>query len=87
MSSSLTIPTKKSSPFNTSLWLPSTSFAICPKKEIYRKKDIRGPRGQAAARQLEEPAGDGNDEVWVPYNCLTCGGRGHFASTCKRPHT
>jgi hypothetical protein len=28
-----------------------------PKKERYRKEDIRGPRVVAAARQLEEPAG------------------------------
>jgi hypothetical protein len=34
-----------------------------PKKERYRKEDIRGPRGMAAARQLEEPAGNGDDEV------------------------
>jgi hypothetical protein len=45
-----------------------------PKKERYRKEDVRGPRGQAAARQLEEPAGNGDDEVWVPYHCSTCGG-------------
>jgi hypothetical protein len=57
-----------------------------PKKERYRKEDIRGPRGAAAARQLEEPAGDGDDEVWTPYHCSTCGGRGHFSSTCRRPH-
>jgi hypothetical protein len=57
-----------------------------PKKERYKKEDIRGPRGQEAARQLEEPAGDGDDEVWVPYHCSTCGGKGHFANTCKRPH-
>jgi hypothetical protein len=34
-----------------------------PKKERYRKEDIYGPRGAAAARQLKELAGDGNDEV------------------------
>jgi hypothetical protein len=34
-----------------------------PKKERYRKEDIRGPRGAAAVAQLEEPAGDGDDEV------------------------
>ena len=34
-----------------------------PKKERYRKEDIRGPRGAAAARQLEEPVRDGDDEV------------------------
>jgi hypothetical protein len=34
-----------------------------PKKERYRKEDIYGPRGAAAARQLKEPAGDGDDEV------------------------
>ena len=34
-----------------------------PKKERYRKEDIHGPRGAAAARQLEEPVGDGDNEV------------------------
>jgi hypothetical protein len=57
-----------------------------PKKERYRKEDIHGPRGVAAARQLEEPVGDGDDEVWRPYHCSICGGRGHFLSTYRRPH-
>jgi hypothetical protein len=57
-----------------------------PKKERFRKEDVRGPRGAAAGLQLAEPAGDSDDEVWVPYHCSTCGGRGHFSSTCRRPH-
>ena len=32
---------------------------------------MRGPRGEAAAAALTEPAGDGDDEVWVPYHCFT----------------
>ena len=27
---------------------------------------------------MAEPAGDGDDKVWVLYYCLTCGERGHF---------
>ena len=42
-----------------------------PKKERFRKEDIRGPRGEAAAQAMAEPAGDGDDEVWVPYHCST----------------
>jgi hypothetical protein len=57
-----------------------------PKKERFRKEDVRGPRGAAAAAQLAGPAHDGDDEVWTPYHCSTCGGRGHFSSTCRRPH-
>jgi hypothetical protein len=57
-----------------------------PKKERFRKADVRGHRGAAAGLQLAEPAGDGDDEIWVPYYCSTCGGRGHFSSTCRRPH-
>jgi hypothetical protein len=48
------------------------------KKGRFRKEDVRGPRGEAAAAALIEPAGDGGDEIWVPYHCSTCGGRGHF---------
>jgi len=48
--------------------------------------NVRGPRGNAAAVAMMEPAGEGDDEVWVPYHCSTCGGRGHFSSTCKWPH-
>src|SRR6266536_4682278 len=55
-----------------------------PKKERFRKEDIRGPRGEGAAQAMAEPAGDGDDEVWVPYHCGTCGGRGHSALTCRR---
>lgn len=57
-----------------------------PKKERFRKDDVRRPRGAAAADQLARPAGDGDDEIWKPYHCSTCGGRGHFSSTCRRPH-
>ena len=57
-----------------------------PKKERFRKDKIRGPKGEAAAQAMAEPAGDGDDEVWSPYHCSTCGERGHFSSTCKRPH-
>lgn len=57
-----------------------------PKKERFRKEDVRGLRGEAAAAALIEPAGDGDDEIWVPYHCSTCGGRGHFSTTCRRPH-
>jgi hypothetical protein len=57
-----------------------------PKKERFRKEDVRGPRGVAAARQLVELAVDGEEEVWVPYHCSTCGGRGHYSSTCRKPH-
>lgn len=57
-----------------------------PKKERYRKEGIRGPRGEAAAVALVEPAREGDDEVWVLYHCSTCGGRGHFSSTCRRQH-
>jgi hypothetical protein len=49
-----------------------------PKKERFRKDRIRGPRGEAAAQAMAEPAGDGDDEVWSPYHCSTCGRRGHF---------
>jgi hypothetical protein len=49
-----------------------------PKKERFRKDKIRGPRGAAAAAMMAEPAGDGDDEVWSPYHCLTCGERRHF---------
>jgi hypothetical protein len=49
-----------------------------PKKERFRKDKIRGPRGVAAAQAMAEPAGDDGDEVWSPYHCSTCGGRGHF---------
>jgi hypothetical protein len=57
-----------------------------PKKERFRKDKIRGPRGEAVAQAMAEPAGDGDDEVWSPYHCSTYGGRGHFSSTCRRPH-
>ena len=57
-----------------------------PKKERFRKEDIHGPRGEAAARALQEPAGDGDDDIWVPYHCGTCGGRGHSTLTCRQPH-
>ena len=40
-----------------------------PKKERFRKNNTRGPRGEAAAQAMIEPAGDGDDEVWVPYRC------------------
>ena len=34
-----------------------------PKKERFRKQDIRGPRGEAAEQATAEPAGDGDNEV------------------------
>jgi hypothetical protein len=49
-----------------------------PKKERFRKGKIRGPKGAAAAAMMAEPAGDGDDEVWSPYHCSTCGEKGHF---------
>jgi hypothetical protein len=57
-----------------------------PKKERFRREDTRGPRGEAAAQAMREPAGDGDAEVWVPYHCSSCGQRGHFSTTCRRPH-
>jgi hypothetical protein len=57
-----------------------------PKRERFRKGETRAPRGEAAAATMVEPAGDGDDEVWVPYHCSTCGKRGHYSSTCRRPH-
>lgn len=57
-----------------------------PKKERFRKDKIRGPRGEAAAQAMAEPAEDDDDEVWSPYHCSTCRGRGHFSTTCRRPH-
>jgi hypothetical protein len=57
-----------------------------PKKVRFRKDKIRGPRGEAAAQAMAEPAGDSDDEVWSPYHCSTCRERGHFSSTCRRPH-
>jgi hypothetical protein len=56
------------------------------KKERYRKEDIYRLREAAAVRQLKEPAGDDDDEVWRSYHCLTYGGRGHFSSTYRRPY-
>ena len=47
---------------------------------------MRGPQGEAAAQAMAEPAGEGDNEVWVPYYCLTCGGQGHFLTTCWQPH-
>jgi hypothetical protein len=57
-----------------------------PKKERFRKGKKRGPRWDAAAQALVEPANDGDDEIWSLYHCSTCGRRGHFYTTCKRPH-
>ena len=57
-----------------------------PKKERFRKENVRGLRGEAAAQAMAEPAGEGDDEVWVPYYCSTCGQRGHFSTTCRQPH-
>jgi hypothetical protein len=34
-----------------------------PKKERFRKDNIRGPKGEAAAHAMAEPAGDVNDEL------------------------
>ena len=49
-----------------------------PKKERFRKDNIRGPRGEAAAQAIIEPVGDGDNEVWVLYYCSTCGERSLF---------
>jgi hypothetical protein len=57
-----------------------------PKKERFRKDNIRGPKGEAAAHAMAEPAGDVDDELWSPYHCSTYGGRAHFSTTCRRPH-
>ena len=57
-----------------------------PKKERFRKDKIQGPKREAAAQAMAEPTGDSDDEVWSPYYCFTCEGRGHFSSICKRPH-
>ena len=45
----------------------------CPKKKRFRKDKTRGPRGEAAAHAMAEPAGDGEEDVWSPYHCSTCG--------------
>ena len=57
-----------------------------PKKERLRKGKTRGPKREAAAQAMAEPAGDSDDEVWSLYYCFTYEGRGHFSSICKRPH-
>ena len=53
---------------------------------LFRKGETRAPKGDAAAAAMAEPAGDGDDEVWVPYHFSTCGRRGHYSSTCRKPH-
>jgi len=57
-----------------------------PKKERFRKENVRGPRGEAVAQAMAEPAREGDDEVWVLYHCSTCRQRGHFSTTCRQPH-
>ena len=73
-----------------SLFYPDVHDNVVPrgrlKKERFRKENIRGPQGEAAAQVMAEPAGGGDDEVWVPYHYSTCGERGHFSTTCRRPH-
>jgi hypothetical protein len=50
---------------------------------LFRKGETRAPKGEAAPVAMvdqAEPAGDGDDEVWVPYYCSTCGRRGYYLS-------
>lgn len=54
-----------------------------PKKERFRNDEICGLGRESAALQLIEPAGEGDDDVWVPYYCSTYGGREHSVLTTR----